>query len=510
VDEPEVTALSVADEFNSAEFVELFEAHDRVLVLASIPGAGKTYSLLKYFQLLGDKALVVSPYNALACDLASCKEGCAGDDACACVKAHTAITFHRLIGARAHGEEDEEVEEEGKGAPTKHDISNVSHILFDEVFCFNPLQLAQLNSFMDKHALLPDGTPRKFFAAGDKNQNAPIYASCLSRLEMKSYYSRAVATLFPHHLTLKVCKRVPVHQRERMNAIRDAVLNTDEDLLAIAKRFFKPISKLRDVAGYAVCSTNAEARAVNEFRQQRVAAVLEARGVEVVRMDGRIYYEGQLLRCRKFHRKPRIYINYNYRVVGFERKGGVVTGIFLDGVDGAEDFPWALSLVRKLFDYSFAHTCHSLQGMSASGGITIFGLERPWNAREWFYTALTRTMDLDMVFYWDVEAVGSVTGLPVVTRAQFRLALEARLPAYRAQDEKAGRAWAEGDYVDGAHILEMMEAQLGRCAHCQTWLPHSWDERDDDMPTIDRLDNNFAHIYGNCVLACLRCNRTRH
>ena len=513
VEEPEVTALSVADEFDTEEFVELFEEHNRVLVLASIPGAGKTYSLLKYFQPLGDKALVVTPYNALACDLMSCKEGCAGGDACVCVKAHTAITFHRLIGARAHGEEEDEEEEEEETngrAPKEHDISGVTHILFDEVFCFNPLQLAQLQKFMDDNALMPDGTPRKFFAAGDKNQNAPIYASCLNRLEMKAYYSRAVAMLFPNHLTLKVCKRVPVHQRERMNAIRDAVLNTDEDLLSIAKRFFKPISKLFQVTGYAVCSTNAEARAVNEFRQQRVAEALEKQGVEVVRVDGRIYYEGQTLRCRKFHRKPRIYINYNYRVAGFERKGDVVTGIFLDGVDSAEDFPWALSLVRKLFDYSFAHTCHSLQGMSASGGITIFGLELPWNAREWFYTALTRTMDLDLVFYWDVDARGSVTELAVVKKAQFRLALEARLPGYRAQDEKAGRAWNEGDYVDGDHIMELMEAQWGKCAHCQAWLPTSWEEGDAGMPTIDRLNNNFAHIRGNCALACLRCNRARH
>ena len=98
----------------------------------------------------------------------------------------------------------------------------------------------------------------------------------------------------------------------------------------------------------------------------------------------------------------------------------------------------------------------------------------------------------------------------MVKKAQFRLALEARLSGYRAQDEKAGREWEEGDYVDGDHIMELMEAQWGKCAHCQAWLPTSWEEGDADMPTIDRLDNSFAHIRGNCALACLSCNRTRH
>jgi YHS domain-containing protein len=355
---------------------------------------------------------------------------------------------------------------------------------------------------------MADGTPRKFYAAGDKNQNAPIYASCLNRLEMKAYYSRAVAMLFPNHLTLKVCKRVPVHQRERMNAIRDAVLNTDEDLLSISKRFFKPITKLHQVTGYAVCSTNAEARAVNEFRQQKVAEALEKQGEEVLRIDGRIYYFSQTLRCRKFHKKPRIYINYTYTVTGFELKDGAVTGIKLEETG---EWPWAPTLVKQHFLYDHANTCHSLQGMTADGGVTLFDLDL-WCAssnREWFYTALTRTKDLDAVLFWD-PAAGSVSNSPTVLRSDFRQAMEGKLRGYKSQDTAKGRLWLPETYVDGDDIMSMYDEQGGRCAHCSAWLPPTWKEKDRSQPTLDRLDNSLAHVKGNCCLCCLSCNSARH
>ena len=61
-----------------------------------------------------------------------------------------------------------------------------------------------------------------------------------------------------------------------------------------------------------------------------------------------------------------------------------------------------------------------------------------------------------------------------------------------------------------AHIMELHSAQGGKCAHCAAWLPPRWKDKDRDQPTMDRVDNALAHVKGNCVLACLRYNTTRH
>jgi hypothetical protein len=260
------------------------------------------------------------------------------------------------------------------------------------------------------------------------------------------------------------------------------------------------------VHGRAICYTNETARCVNDYRENRRAAVWEASGQRVVRAEGRVYYEGQVLRCRKFNKTPRLYVNFTYNVRGFEEKDGVVTGIFLAEVP---DFPFALNLVKRLFIYDHANTCHSQQGMSADDGVTLFDVDIWCASREWLYTGLTRTRDLQKVFFWD-PAAGEVGGLPVVMRSDFQQGMEAKLRGYKEQDTTAGRLWDAADYIDGHHIMALLEEQDGRCAHCQAWLPPRWEAKDRSQPTLDRVDNDLAHIVGNCVLSCLRCNNTRH
>ena len=495
--EPEVRTLLINDEFDASEFAAIFSSNNHVLVLADIPGAGKTYALKSFMATLGDKALFVTPYNALADDLMK------GDD-----PVHEAITFHRLLGLLAHGEEaEDDVDEEGNVKVRGHDIAGITHIVFDEVFCYNPLMLGQLKRFLTKNATMEDGTARKFYAAGDKNQNAPIVTSCLSRLEMKTYYSRAVSTMFPTQVRLQVCKRVTgKEQQQRIFDIKEAVLNSKTPLLDICRTYFTPITKLNQVRGRAVCYTNETARCVNDYREQRIVKSLEAAGQEVVRHEGRVYYVAQTLRCRKFHKPPRTYINFTYTVTGFERKEGVVTGIFLEETG---TFPWALSLVKRIFIYDNANTCHALQGMTASNGVTLFDVDIWCASREWLYTALTRTNDLGKVLFWD-PAAGTVSGLPLVLQSDFRQALEARLRGYMDQDNAAGRAFLPEDFIDGDYIMTLFFSQEGKCAHCAAWLPPRWQEKDRNQPTVDRLDNALAHIKGNCCLACLHCNTSRH
>lgn len=156
---------------------------------------------------------------------------------------------------------------------------------------------------MERNAFLADGTERTFFAAGDRNQNAPIARSplCLTREETKAYYLRAISTIFPHHITLRVCKRIKTDkERATLIAIKDAVLHTDEPLITIARRYFKCISDLNAVQGMAVCYMNDTARIVNTFHHKRVLESLDTDAIlhPPDRASGRTYYIGQRLRGR--------------------------------------------------------------------------------------------------------------------------------------------------------------------------------------------------------------------
>ena len=403
--QPYVEHITVEDEWNAEEFATIFAERNRILIRAAIPGAGKTHSLLNFCKRLPHgTALFVTPYNALADDLMRCL--CATRCEGACESAIPAITFHRLTGMRLGGEDEEEEEDAEDGKQRGYDVSNITHIVFDEIYCHEIGNLGVLQRWMERHAVMGDGVERKFFAAGDPNQNAPISTPplCLSRQELKDYYDTAIATLFPRQITLRVCKRVKTPaEREKLEAIKDAVLYTNRPLLDIAREYFKVQTSLENVKGMAVCYLNETARVVNTFRHERVLNELPV-GTQVARPgDGRSYYVDQLLRCRKylrFGRHGRLHVNNTYRVMALSAIGATVQ----DTTGDSRDLSWAQ--LRDHFVYALAHTCHSLQGMSAADGITIFDIDFWYVTREWFYTALTRATSLEDVYYWWGDGAG--------------------------------------------------------------------------------------------------------
>eukprot|EP00033_Pygsuia_biforma_P000450 GCRY01000534.1.p1 GENE.GCRY01000534.1~~GCRY01000534.1.p1 ORF type:complete len:1471 (-),score=118.29 GCRY01000534.1:1187-5599(-) len=77
-----------------------------------------------------------------------------------------------------------------------------------------------------------------------------------------------------------------------------------------------------------------------------------------------------------------------------------------------------------------------------------------------------------------------------------------KLEAYTDQDMAAGRKWKEGTYIDMEAIREIIEEDSGCCHYCQEKLSEK-------TYTIDRKDSGFAHVKGNCVLCCRKCNCTK-
>ena len=477
---PSVFNVPIKNEWALDEFKEVFDSTNDVLILANIPGAGKTHSLIEYCKPLGNKALFVCPYNALADDLTG--------------KGVKAITLHNLLGLMGGADG-------GNDKKLPYDVSGVTHIIYDEVFCHPTYMLANIRRFNEQHRFLQDGTDRKFFAAGDNNQNSPIESLSLERLERKNYYFDCVSTIFDTHITLEVCKRVSSDkQRADLVIIKDLVLNTDTPLIDIARRFFKPVTTLEQVKGMSVCYLNETARLVNNFCNAKEAASLDPS--LVIKNSGRNYWVGQTLRCRKLMQVDgeRMHINYVYKVA--ERcEGGLVLQSSL-----AESYVVSFASLAECFAYNYAHTCHSLQGMSVASGITLHDIIFFFVTREWFYTALTRSRDLEEIYYWDPSVL--LHELQTVKEGELELKMERKIAGYKVQDAKAGRLYDEADYVSVEDFKALLEEQDYRCAVCAELMALVWKEaKDNSQFTLDRLDNDLAHVKGNCAVSCLGCNR---
>jgi hypothetical protein len=478
----QVTNIPIKNEWRFDEFKEIFDNGNHVLILANIPGAGKTHSLIEYCKPLGDKALFVCPYNALADDLNG--------------KGVKAITLHNLLGLMGGSDSDD------KKKP--YVVSGVTHIIYDEIFCHSTYMLANIRRYNALHLSMEDGTERKFFAAGDNNQNSPIETLSLERLERKAYYFDCVSTIFDTHITLEVCKRVSTDkQRADLVVIKDLVLNSATPLIDIARRFFKPITTLEEVKGMSVCYLNETARIVNNFCNAEEVPLIDPS--LVIANAGRNYWAGQTLRCRKLLEVngERMHINYVYSVSGRTEHGLRLTS----SLGTAYDVSFAQ--LAECFAYNYAHTCHSLQGMSVSTGITLHDLCFFYVTREWFYTALTRSRDLDEIYFWDPSVV--LHDLQVVKEGELQLKIERKIAGYKVQDAKAGRLYDDAAYINHNDVIALLDEQERRCCVCAEVVSLVWkDAKDDSQFTVDRLDNDIAHVKGNCAISCLGCNRAKH
>ena len=461
----------------------------RLLTLGDTPGAGKTYSYLQYAATLGNSVLFVAPLNTLCDDLMSCK--CSGVQCDlanpVCLRARKAITINKLLGIIHHAE--------GDGQKEGYDMAGITTVVIDEVFFLTPPQLGRLKRWMDAY---PDV---RFLAAGDPHQNSPIYSLCMGPEESKEYYMRIVSTLFPTRIVLRVCKRVKSEaERAIVEDLRHRINETNEPLLSIVQRHFKPIKRLEDVHGMAVTYTRDTARLVNTFCNARVVAKMMAS--QVTRNAGRYYFVGQMLRTCEWDDKLKLPMNIKFRITEI----GETVKLHSDSRNCSVEVKFGV--LNRCFTYTHAHTGHSLQGTSVSSGITIFDLGHPFMSRAWLYTALTRSRSMDQVYYMDPSV--RISGLAEVKEAELRARIERKIDGHKKADSDKKRRYASSEYVDAATVMRLLQQQGGCCCHCNEEVLLQWKEsagtRDTRQFSIDRINNDVAHTKNNVVVSCLRCN----
>jgi hypothetical protein len=482
-----VEVLHVADEFDAAEMSALLGANNHVLLRGVLPGVGKTSALERHC----DKAstLLVAPTNKLAANFAA--------------KGFHAVTLDRLLGLHVGDAADEKA----------HDmrINDYRTIVFDEIFFHGVAKLARIGDFMRRHEKLEDLMPRKFYATGDPYQNPPIER--LDVLDVREYYGDAVASLFPYQLTLRVCKRVAKPEDQALlESIKERLFVSKENPADVLRSVAKPVTRLEDVKGSAICYLNKTAAAINQCLHEKATAGR----LDLTKVGGASYYVGLDLVCCKrlegvcfasdegdFKRRGVLQKNFSFVVLKVADDA-----LELDDLEGGRV---RVPLAQALHHLAYAHasTGHSQQGLSMDGAVTIFDYQCTWEADgrlcgvspEWVYTALSRARDMSQVYVF----VGALGGTKTVVRA----ALERKIYGHRAADKRAGREWVEDEYITADAVFDLLAKQHGRCALCPTRLQLAWARGDHEQISVDRIDNARAHIVSNCQLTCLGCNKTK-
>jgi hypothetical protein len=467
---PVQKVIQIKDEWDKAEFKEIFDNNTGVIVKAEIPGAGKTSCFKNYAQMIGkEKVLFVTPWNNLCADLLN-----DGFDAC---------TLCSLLGVRVN-EKHDEVE-----TKVAMNIENFEVIVFDEIFCHPVKNLARIKEFMSVNY------KKRFFATGDPDQNPPIEQN-LTVANKKEYYGDIISMLFPNVITLKISKRLKnPTEGDTLRKIKEEIFKSKKfDPVAISKKYFKCITDPKDAAGCCITYRNISGEILNKKKH-------EEREVpkKFVEYKGIKYYSGVELRCRKYYKSKseKLFVNFVYVIEEIDKKE-----IKLNDRTTGKIFTLPINVLDN-FSLNYAQTCHSLQGITVQDAITIFNVNYMFVTEEWFWTAITRCTSIDSIYVYISEKAKDEKEI-------IKHSILKKIAGHKVEDKKKGRPFEEEDFVQYNDVVRLFKSQDGKCALCGTELNIEFRSKNGLQFSINRIDNKLAHVKDNCELVCLLCQHSYH
>ena len=468
------TCIDMKNERDSKEAKAIVEGQN-CIILGTLPGVGKTHMAGQY----GGDTLFVSPYNKLCQQL---KKKFKTD-----AKNADAITIYKLFGLTLN------ITEHGKRA--FYDISNFKCIVFDEVL-LNSIDILQ------KIAVLVKNHPEiRFLFTGDCNQMSPLGCKINNVSDVGAYQMKCLKQICPNYVVLNECKRLEdPDQQKKLEKLKKAIFNTSIDLMTTFKKFdFKIIDWIGDLETTKNI-TNFNFRASNVI--DHILKYGERENTK--KIFGKPYWKGLELICRKHYQKGavRLFMNFSYTLVKFND----TTITIVDENEGLE-MVLPLGVLKTHFSHPYAQTCSSSQGLTIDEPYTIFDSNIPYTNRQWIWTAITRTTDLNNITIFEHD-------MKEVSRFQtsfVNLYFKNKVENYKEQDNKAERKFDEKEYIDYKWIVAEYEANQ-ICPLCSEFMALDLNEagRITSNISVDRVDNSISHVKSNCKLMCVSCNCAKH
>ena len=84
-----------------------------------------------------------------------------------------------------------------------------------------------------------------------------------------------------------------------------------------------------------------------------------------------------------------------------------------------------------------------------------------------------------------------------------------KLSSYKSQD-KQKQLFSETEFINLQQTIELLEESQHKCFYCKEPVKLLYaNVREPKQWTLERLDNDHGHNYGNVKIACLNCNLRR-
>ena len=419
------------------------DAYGRLLLTATVPGAGKSHAVLGTY---GSEVVVVCPTNSLCVEFSRRYPGC------------TALTMHKFLkmsmvslqsetgsayqddrGCEALGFDASVNDGLDVGEPEPSDASSSSSssrrftsqieankvLLIDEIYMY-PISILQRLYFRLKvtnaYRVFATGDPFQLPPIGEDDAVSAEHPSCaaipsylsLSSVptsEVREHRLNAVNLLFPHQMVLHECKRADrPEDNQRMTEICRAMQDPNismDGIRHVMRSNFRTLSmreavhmlRERMYECMAVCCYNRTCRSV----------------AKAVLPGGDLTRPGVRLVNRRYFVCPGGFImmvNYVYEVMAMDHQGLSELGakqaaiwqrapgryVCLKCLEMDQCFLCPRTHVDQSMLWSQTRTCHSLQGTSVASGIILFNLDSPHITPQYNYVALTRARDLSDVY----------------------------------------------------------------------------------------------------------------
>ena len=150
-------------------------------------------------------------------------------------------------------------------------------------------------------------------------------------------------------------------------------------------------------------------------------------------------------------------------------------------------------VICSSFSLPYCNTVHAAQGGSIKEPFVIADYMSSHVTDKWFYTAISRCVELDHVWFLDLNMY------PLNVEHE----CEVMVCGYKHQDKKRGMGTDDVDYIDAAWIMGMYSSSK-QCRLCKHHMV--FEIKNPHKVTVNRLNNAFPHIMYNCELLCKSCN----
>ena len=334
------------------------------------------------------------------------------------------------------------------------DHSKYNCIVFDEIYMNSVYILNRIWEFAKQissaeFVITTLTTPLKIITgAGDVKQLPPIEDLTNSR-KPDEYTDDCINQISNYNMMLKICKRLGTKGDPKADENRNTLNRMYDDkrikripIADFVKKYFQTTSDLMASEKNIAC-TNMRCRNVSS-----------SIGNNLGQTDK--YEVGDILICRKYKKIGGTKLNVNCRCKIVNISGIVVT---LENIRSKDRYTTDFDTLDNHFRYDYCTTCHSAQGASIKGKITIHECEKSCSVtRKWIWYALTRSSDFnDVLFYEGASNNGELN------EENLHRYLANKIKNSKLQDEAKNRNIDETKFVNVEWCMKRIN---GHCQNC--------------------------------------------